>query len=32
VFAPLSAPKGYQAAIALPGLRLIRYRWGPNRA
>jgi 4'-phosphopantetheinyl transferase len=27
-FAPLSAPKGYQAAIALPGLRLIRYRWG----
>ncbi len=26
-FAPLSAPKGYQAAIALPGLRLIRYRW-----
>jgi hypothetical protein len=29
-FAPLSAPKGYQAAIALPGLRLIRYRWGPG--
>jgi 4'-phosphopantetheinyl transferase len=28
-FAPLSAPKGYQAAIAQPGLRLIRYRWGP---
>jgi 4'-phosphopantetheinyl transferase len=27
-FAPLSAPSGYQAAIALPGLRLIRYRWG----
>jgi len=27
-FAPLSAPKGYQAAIALPGLKLIRYRWG----
>jgi phosphopantetheinyl transferase len=27
-FAPLSAPRGYQAAIALPGLRLIRYRWG----
>jgi 4'-phosphopantetheinyl transferase len=27
-FTPLSAPKGYQAAIALPGLRLIRYRWG----
>lgn len=27
-FAALSAPKGYQAAIALPGLRLIRYRWG----
>ena len=32
VFAPLSAPKGYQAAIALPGLRLIRYRWGSARA
>jgi 4'-phosphopantetheinyl transferase len=32
VFAPLSAPKGYQAAIALRGLRLIRYRWGPNGA
>jgi len=30
-FAPLSAPKGYQAAIALPGLRLIRYSWGPGR-
>jgi 4'-phosphopantetheinyl transferase len=30
-FAPLSAPKGYQAAIALPGLRLIRYRWGPGK-
>jgi len=28
-FAPLSAPKGYQAALALPGLRLIRYQWGP---
>jgi 4'-phosphopantetheinyl transferase len=27
-FTPLSAPRGYQAAIALPGLRLIRYRWG----
>ena len=27
-FTPLSAPKGYQAAIALPGLSLIRYRWG----
>jgi phosphopantetheinyl transferase len=27
-FAALSAPKGYQAALALPGLRLIRYRWG----
>jgi phosphopantetheinyl transferase len=27
-FAPLSAPRGYQAAIALPGLRLIHYRWG----
>jgi 4'-phosphopantetheinyl transferase len=30
-FAVLSAPKGYQAALALPGLRLIRYRWGPDR-
>jgi len=30
-FATLSAPKGYQAALALPGLRLIRYRWGPDR-
>jgi phosphopantetheinyl transferase len=30
-FAALSAPKGYQAALALPGLRLIRYRWGPAR-
>jgi phosphopantetheinyl transferase len=30
-FAALSAPKGYQAALALPGLRLIRYRWGPDR-
>jgi 4'-phosphopantetheinyl transferase len=29
-FAALSAPKGYQAAIALPGLRMIRYRWGPG--
>ncbi len=29
-FAALSAPKGYQAAIALPGLRRIRYRWGPG--
>jgi 4'-phosphopantetheinyl transferase len=29
-FAGLSAPKGYQAALALPGLRLIRYRWGPG--
>jgi 4'-phosphopantetheinyl transferase len=29
-FAALSAPKGYQAALALPGLRLIRYRWGPG--
>jgi 4'-phosphopantetheinyl transferase len=27
-FAALSAPRGYQAALALPGLRLIRYRWG----
>jgi len=26
--AALSAPRGYQAALALPGLRLIRYRWG----
>jgi len=30
-FAPLSAPKGYQAALALPGLRLIRYRWGADQ-
>ena len=30
-FAALSAPKVYQAALALPGLRLIRYRWGPDR-
>jgi 4'-phosphopantetheinyl transferase len=30
-FAALSAPKGYQAAIALPGLRMIRYRWGQDR-
>jgi len=30
-FAALSAPKGYQAALALPGLRMIRYRWGPDR-
>jgi 4'-phosphopantetheinyl transferase len=30
-FAALSAPKGYHAALALPGLRLIRYRWGPDR-
>ena len=30
-FAALSAPKGYQAALARPGLRLIRYRWGPDR-
>jgi 4'-phosphopantetheinyl transferase len=29
-FAALSAPRGYQAALALPGLRLIRYRWGPG--
>lgn len=28
-FAALSAPKGYQAALAMPGLGLIRYRWGP---
>jgi 4'-phosphopantetheinyl transferase len=30
-FAALSAPKGYQAALALPELRLIRYSWGPGR-
>jgi 4'-phosphopantetheinyl transferase len=30
-FAALSAPKSYQAALALPGLRLIRYRWEPGR-
>jgi 4'-phosphopantetheinyl transferase len=29
-FAALSAPKGYQAALALPGLRTIRYRWGSD--
>ena len=29
-FAALSAPKGYQAALALPGLTLIRYRWGAD--
>ena len=27
-FTALAAPGGYQAALALPGLRLIRYRWG----
>lgn len=26
--AALSAPRGYQAAVALPGLRRIRHRWG----
>jgi 4'-phosphopantetheinyl transferase len=31
-FTPLSAPRGYQAAIALPGLRLIRYRWASARS
>ena len=30
-FAALSAPKGYQAALALPGLTVIRYRWGADR-
>ena len=30
-YAALSAPTGYQAAIALPGLRMIRYRWGAGR-
>jgi 4'-phosphopantetheinyl transferase len=30
-FAALSAPKGYQAALALPGLTVIRYRWGSDR-
>ena len=29
-FAALSAPKGYQAALALPGLRMIRYRGGSD--
>jgi len=29
-FAGLSAPRGYQAALALPGLRMIRYRWEPG--
>lgn len=28
---PLPAPGGYQAALALPGLGRIRYRWGPAR-
>ena len=32
LFAPLSAPKGYQAAIAQPGLRLIRYHWNAGRS
>ena len=31
-FAPLSAPRGYQAAIAQPGLRLIRYHWNAGRS
>jgi len=31
-FAALSAPKGYQAALALPGLTAIRYRWGSDRS
>jgi 4'-phosphopantetheinyl transferase len=30
-FTALSAPRGYHAALALPGLRLIRYRWGSGR-
>jgi hypothetical protein len=30
-FAALSAPRGYQAALALPELTAIRYRWGPDR-
>jgi 4'-phosphopantetheinyl transferase len=30
-FAALSAPQGYQAALALPGLTVIRYRWGAGR-
>jgi 4'-phosphopantetheinyl transferase len=29
-FAALSAPKGYQAAIASQGLRRIRYHWGSD--
>jgi 4'-phosphopantetheinyl transferase len=29
-FAALSAPEGYEAALALPGLRMIRYRWGTD--
>jgi 4'-phosphopantetheinyl transferase len=31
-FTPLAAPGGYQAAIAVAGLRLIRYRWGSARS
>jgi len=30
-FAALSAPPGYQAALALPGLSVIRPRWGSDR-
>jgi hypothetical protein len=29
-FAALTAPEGYQAALALPGPRRISYRWGPG--
>jgi len=28
--AALPAPMGYEAALALPGLRMIRYRWGAD--
>jgi len=30
-FAALAAPRGYQAALALPGLTVIRYRWESGR-
>jgi len=30
-FAAPSAPPGYQAALALPGLSVIRPRWGSDR-
>jgi len=30
-FAALAAPRGYEAALALPGLTVIRYRWESGR-